>query len=193
MRTNTTKRFILVGAVLGAALGLAGTAVAADAPSGARQTGSASGTTSGPNTNVEIQRGIVMEGTGVAGDLSATVTVYENSLHGNSIQVIIGDPDDGRIGYVEQAEPFVVDGVLHATVEIDGQTAELSGSVAQTGRPTKVMEPIQDSGEQLITRGTHTQLLANVTITCAGTSIPLEFAPAFAYDLEIRRVTLYGN
>jgi hypothetical protein len=179
MRNNTTKKFILVGAVLAAALGLAGTAVA--------------GTTTEPNTNVEIQRGIVMEGAAASGDLPVSVTLYENSLHGNSVQVVIGDPDDGLIGYAEQGQPFVVDGTLHASVEIDGQTAQLTGTVARTGRPTKVMEPIQDSGEQLITRGTHTQLLANVTISYAGTSIALEFAPAFAYDLEIRRVTLYGN
>jgi hypothetical protein len=197
MRKNNTKHFIVVGSLLVAGLGIAGAATADDASKPAQRptpTAVPSGSADQPNVNVEHQRGIVLEGSGLAGDRPVAVTVYENSLHGNSIQVVLGDPDNGgQIGFVEQAEPFVVDGLLNATVDVGGRSVELTGTVEETGRATKVTEPIQDAGEQIISRGTHTQLLTDVTLAFDGKSAALEFAPAFAYDLEIRKVGLYGN
>jgi len=199
MRKNNIKPLIVVGSVLvaGIGLGIAGAATADEVSKPAEPSASmavSSGSTENSNINVEHQRGIVLEGSGLAGDLPVAVTVYENSLHGNSIQVVLGDPDNGGgIGSVEQAEPFVVDGVLNATVDIDGRKVELTGTVVETGRATKVIEPIQDAGEQIVTKGTHTQLLADATLSFDGKSAALEFAPAFAYDLEVRKVALYGN
>jgi len=197
MRKNNTKHFIIVGSLLVAGLGIAGAATADDVSKpaqGSTPTAVTSDSADQSNVNVEHQRGIVLEGSGLAGDLPVTVTVYENSLYGNSIQVVLGDPDDGgHIGAAEQAEPFVVDGVLNATVEVGVRTVELSGTVEETGRATKLTEPIQDGGEQLVSKGTHTQLLTDVTLSFDGKSVALEFAPAFAYDLEIRKVGLYGN
>ena len=197
MRKHNTSQLIVVGSLLVAGLGIAGTATADDASKPAHRsapTAFAGDSAGQSNITIEHQRGIVLEGSGLAGDLPVAVTVYENSLHGNSIQVVLGDPDNGgEIGYVEQAEPFVVDGVLDATVDIGGRTLELTGTVEQTGRTTKVTEPIQDAGEQIISKGTHTQLLTDVTLSFDGTSASLEFAPAFAYDLEIRKIDLYGN
>ena len=141
-------------------------------------------------TSVEIQRGVVLEGYGDG----AFVTVYENSRYGNSLQVVLGDPDEGgHVGYVEQSDPVVVDGVLTVTLDIDGFPAELSGTVTPTGRPERLVEPMQDAGEQLVTRGTHTRLLTDITLSYRGTVVSLAFDPAFAYDLEVRRTTLYGS
>jgi len=192
MRT-TMKQFVIIGSVLAAGLGTAGAAVAAGDASTAQQAQPSTETTTEPKVSVEVQRGIVLEGTGALGEQTVMVTVYENSLYGNSVQVVLGDPDEGHFGYAEQAEPFVVDGVLRATVEIDGQTAELAGTVVPTGRATRLIEPYQDAGEQIVDKGTHTLLVTDVTITYAGTTGPLEFAPAFAYDLESRKVVLHGN
>lgn len=196
MRKYNTKHLIVVGSLLVAGLGIAGAATADDASKPAQRSTSAVTAASAeqPRVTVEQQRGIVLEGVGLAGDLPVAVTVYENSLHGNSVQVVLGDPDNGgQIGFVEQAEPFVADGVLNATVDVDGQRVVLAGTVEQTGRATKVSEPIQDAGEQVISKGTHTQLLTDVTLSVDGESVSLDFAPAFAYDLEIRKVGLYGN
>lgn len=196
MRKYNTKHLIVVGSLLVAGLGIAGAATADDASKTAQRSTSAVTAVSAdqPKVTVEHQRGIVLEGSGLAGDLPVAVTVYENSLHGNSIQVVLGDPDDGgHIGFVEQTQPFVVDGILNATVDVDGQAVELAGTVEQTGRATKVSEPLQDAGEQVISKGTHTQLLTDVTLSFDGKDVSLEFAPAFAYDLEIRKVGLYGN
>jgi hypothetical protein len=197
MRKNHTKHLIVVGSLLVAGLGIAGAATADDATAPAQRptvTEVTSDSLEQANVNVEHQRGIVLEGTGLAGNLPVAVTVYENSLHGNSVQVVLGDPDNGgQIGFVERAQPFVVDGVLNAVVGINGQSIVLSGIVQETGRATKVTEPIQDASEQVISKGTHTQLLTDVTLTFDGKCAALEFAPAFAYDLEIRKVGLYGN
>jgi len=203
---KNSKRLIVAITVLLAGLGVAGAATAGDRPEpanrvapGAVAADSARAGDSGDATwqsgkNVERQRGIVVEGTSLAEDLSATVTVYENSLYGNSIQVVLGDPDHGGlIGSLEQTEPFVVGGVLNARVTIDGRIAELTGTVERTGRTTRVTEPVQDAGEQVISKGTHTQLLTDVTLSFDGQTVPLSFAPAFAYDLEVRRVDLYGR
>lgn len=185
------KHLILAGAVLVAGLGVTGAAVA-DGSSGSTRS-EATTSTAGPNTDVEIQRGIVLEGAGAIGDTPVAVTIYENDQHGSSVQVVVGDPEEDRIGFVEQAEPFVVDGVLHATVQVEGRAVEISGTVTESGRPARVTAPAQDAGEQIIDRGTHTPLATDVTLTYDGSTVPLTFAPAFAYDLETRTVTLYGN
>jgi hypothetical protein len=197
MRRKSTKIFIVAGSLLVAGLGIAGAASADDASKAAQRPVSTAVTSASADqlqVNVEHQRGIVLEGSGLAGDLPVAVTVYENSLHGNSIQVVLGDPDNGgKVGFVEQAAPFVVDGVLDAAVDVDGRTVELTGTVEETGRTTRMTEPIQDAGEQVVSKGTHTQLLTHVTLSVEEQSVALEFAPAFAYDLEIRKVALYGN
>jgi hypothetical protein len=177
---------------LAPALAVAAIAIAGLGATGAADAAPVAETTSAADTptTVEIQRGLVLEGYGDG----VMVTVYENSRYGNSLQVVLGDPDEGgHIGYAEQSAPYVVDGVLTATVEIDGFPATLSGTVTPTGRPEQLVEPMQDAGEQLVTRGTHTQLLTDVVLAYRGTVVPIAFAPAFAYDLEVRRTTLYGN
>ena len=180
MRTRFLPRIIVTAALLFG--GAAGTGMAV-AHSPEEQSAATSRTTS------ERQHGLVLEGSAPG----VMVFVYENSLHGNSVQVVLGDPDDDRIGYAEQAEPFVVEGVLSATVEIDGQPVTIDGTVSPGGRPTRIVEPMQDGGEQIVTRGTNTPLAVDASLTTAGSSVPLEFAPAFAYDLSVRRVTLYGR
>jgi hypothetical protein len=192
---NIHPKLILVGSLLVAGLSVAGAATADTPATEQRGTTSPAAVDPSPKSGVDVerQRGIVLEGAGVIDGLDVTATVYENSLHGNSIQVVVGDPDDGQIGFVEQEQPFAVDGVLRATVEIDGKTAELTGTVEETGRATRVTEPVQDAGEQIISKGTHTQLLADVNLTFDGDVAKLAFAPAFAYDLEIRKVDLYGR
>jgi hypothetical protein len=140
-------------------------------------------------TGVEHQSGIVLE---AAGD-GVLVTVYENSKYGNSATVVLGDPDAGHFGYVEQTEPFVVDGQLNLVVDVEGTTVSISGSVAPNGKPAKVVEPQQDGGEQIVTRGTNTPLAAELMADVAGEVVVLHTAPAFAYDLEVRKVALYGN
>lgn len=146
-----------------------------------------------PPTTVEHEQGIVLEGSGATDGRTVMATLYENSRYGSSLQVVLGDPEEDRIGFVEQAGAFVVDGRLDVEVVVEGEVVSLTGTVEEAGKPTRITEPAQDAGEQLVIRGTNTQLRADVTVTYDGVEIPMEFAPAFAFDLETRRTTLYGN
>ncbi len=189
---TTTTRYLIAAATLAVGIGIAGAAVAqGDAPETGNRQGSITKPAGTPpdqrpdETGTEHQRGIVLEGTGTVGDLSVTVHVYENDAHGNSAQVVLGDPADDRIGAVEQDTAFVVDGVLAATVEIDGRTATVTGTVAPTGAAATAVDPALDS-EPKVVRGTHTPLNADLVVTYGNVRVPLRVSPAFGYDLEVR-------
>ena len=138
---------------------------------------------------VEHEVGKVLEGYADG----VMVTLYENNLHGSSVQVVLGDPDDDNIGFVEQAGPFITDGVLDVTVDVNGTPVRFQGTVTEAGKPTKIGESLQDNGERIVIKGTNTPLATDVTVTVDGVSSPVEFAPAFGFDLESRKVTLYGR
>jgi len=143
-------------------------------------------------TSTQVETGIVVEATGSYAGHDVLVLLYENERYGNSLQVVL-DPENDVIGWTEQEAPFVVDGRVDTDVTVDGRTARLTGTVVRTGETSKVVDPVQDGGEQIVTRGKHTQLDADLVLEFAGSSIPLEAAPAFAFDLDVRRTTLYGR
>jgi hypothetical protein len=186
-KINTARIALVIGTLVvgGVAAGLS-TAGAQAAPEPKRSVVA----TSAASPVVEQETGIVLEGSGSAGDLTASVTVYENSLHGNSVQVMLGDD---LIGYYERTAAYLVGGHLEATVDVDGEPATLTGTIVPDGRPTRYVEPVQDSGEQIVTRGTHTVLAGDLTLTYAGVTVPLGIDTAFRYDLEVRKVALYGS
>lgn len=188
--THSTLRLGL--ATAGVAAAIAATLTGAGASTSAAEPSSYSTESVATPTRVETQRGLVLEGTGSVGGQAVTVYLNENSTYGNSLQVVLGDPEDDQIGFLEQATPFVTDGVLDVVVDVAGTPVRLSGTVTPTER-TKVVEPLQDGGEQLVTRGTHTQLATAIIASIGGASGELAAAPAFAFDLEVRRVALYGG
>lgn len=143
-------------------------------------------------TSTQQQTGIVVEASGAYEGHDALVLLYENDRYGNSLQVVL-DPENDVLGWTEQAAPFVVDGRVDVTVMIDGRPARLTGTVVETGRPSRVVEPQQDGGEQIVTRGEQTQLDADLVLEYAGATIDLDAAPAFAFDLDVRSTTLYGR
>ena len=197
MTNHATRRVasVLAGAALTVALGapLAGS-LAANAGEPADPTAPSATQDASAPTTTEHQIGVVLEGTADLGGEPVMVTVYDNSRYGSSIQVVLGDPDDGGyIGYAEQSAPYVVDGRIDAVVEVNGRPFRLVGTVVPAGRPAHEVDPMQDGGEQLVIRGTNTDLVADVIASYRQQSAPVAFAPAFAFDLEVRRVTLYGN
>ncbi|HET7691086.1 MAG TPA: hypothetical protein VFK41_11925 [Nocardioidaceae bacterium] len=193
MRNNIVRRAAAVAtaagiAVLGAS-SLPSTATAA--PAGSQTPAVAP--ESAP-TSTEHQAGVVIEGFTTINGQEVFLTVYDNSLHGSSANVVIGDPEDGgAFGFVEQATAFVVDGQLSITFDVDGKAATLSGTVVENGKPTRIRDAMQDGGENLVTKGTNTPLLANLTLAYDGQTVPVEVGAAFGYDLEVRSTDLYGN
>jgi hypothetical protein len=189
MNQRKTRLALAAGALV--VLTAAGVAAAQAAPSGAADRS----TTSSPAVDrgspaVEQQSGIVVEASGSAAGITASVTLYENSEHGNSVQVVLGED---LIGYAEPASALVVDGTVEQSVLVDGTPATVTGTLTGSGRPEKLVEPMQDAGEQIVTRGTHTALVGDLTLTYDGVTVPLHLDNAFAYDLEVRRVALYGR
>ena len=164
---NTTNtRYVIAVATLAAGIAVAGAAVAQGGEPEAKdhQRSITTSAETPPDQQPDRrpdraatrhQRGIVLEGTGTAGDLAVTVYVYENDVHGNSAQVVLGDPGDDRIGAVEQDAAFVVDGVLTATVEIDGRTATVTGTVAPSGAEATAVDPTRDTEQHAGPRDAH--------------------------------------
>lgn len=188
MHRNTLRTGLLATlATAGIAAALAGSGPSASAASPSGEPGAT--TVSTARTTTEHQKGIVLE---CAGD-GVLVTLYENSAYVNALTVILGDPDEGHFGYAEQATPFVVDGALDAGVDVEGTAVRVTGTVVEDGRPTRVVEPIQDGGEQIVSRGTNTPLAADLVAHVGGVDVPLTCSPAFAFDLETRRTVLYGR
>lgn len=186
-----STRFVIAAATLVAGIGITGAAVAQGTElRAAERRASTTTPAETPPDRPQVratheQHGIVLEGAGSADGRTVTIHVYENDVHGSSAQVVLGDPADDRIGAVEQDAAFVVDGVLTASVEIDGRTATITGTVAPSGAEPTPVDPALDS-EPTVVRGMHTPLDADLVLTYDGSRVPLQVSPAFAYDLEVR-------
>jgi exoribonuclease R len=196
MFSTTLRRAGLAGlatatlaAVLATAAASNASADRADRAAGAAGADPWKESTAAARPNVERQHGIVLECTGDG----VHVTVYENAIHGNSATAVLGDLEEGHFGYTEQTTAYLVDGQLSVAVDVEGVPVSVTGSAVLDGQPTRIVEPQQDAGEQIVTRGTNTPLATDLVADVAGDVVPLECSPAFAYDLEVRKVTLYGN
>ena len=103
----------------------------------------------------KIERGIVIECTGDAHGIQVWTSVYENQRYGNTVQVVIGDPDDGNGASKNSDDKFLVDGVVKASVKIDGKRALIEGAAQRHGARTKLYEEYEDAGFLIKTRGFH--------------------------------------
>jgi hypothetical protein len=173
MNTSTTSRGLAAGLLASAVLGVVATgssAQAVDAPTW------------------EKERGIVLECVGQAHGVRIYTSVYENSRYGNTVQVVVGDPDDGNGNSRQTDEKFLVDGVVKATVKVDGKRVLIEGAAERHGARTKVWDVQEDAGFLIKTRGYHRQVVTDMGARYAGTSVPLACDTAFAYDLEVKKV-----
>ena len=84
------------------------------------------------------ERGIVLECAGDAHGVQVWTSVYENQRYGNTVQVVIGDPDDGNGNSKNTEDKFVVDGVVKATVKVDGKRALSRASSSATALAPRV-------------------------------------------------------
>lgn len=193
MRSITKTRSLILGGVLTGALTLGGVQMASGENRPATPQKSASSATSksaSPSTTTVTERGIVLEGKGTWRGQPVTVHVYENQRFGNSLQIVVGDPD-GRheIAAGEGRHAYVIDGVLNVGLDVDGDLAVVKGTVKENGPAAPATETAPD-GELLSSRGTHTPLLVEATFEYRGQTVNLEFPKAFEYDLESTRTGL---
>jgi hypothetical protein len=138
----------------------------------------------------KTERGIVIECTGEAHGLRVWTSVYENQRYGNTVQVVLGDPDDGNGNSRNSDEKFLVDGVLRASVKVDGTRAVIKGTAERYGARTKVYEEYEDAGFLIKTRGFHRQLETDLVAKYDGKTVPLTCDPAFYYDLEVKKIPI---
>ena len=136
------------------------------------------------------ERGIVLECTGQAHGLDVWTSVYENHRYGNTVQVNIGDTDEGHGASRSTEDKFLVDGVVKAWVKVDGKKAVVKGTATRHGARSKVYEEYEDAGYLIKTRGFHRQLRADLVATYAGKTIPLTCDPHFYYDLEVKKIPI---
>ena len=136
-----------------------------------------------PTTTYE--KGTVLECSGTwKGDRVYTL-VYENSTAGNSVQVVI---DDGVYGAGKSTKRDLVQGRdVRATIKLDGTRALIEGRARAVGKKTPVHEELDDAGQHIVTDGTHRRMATDLTLTWRGTTVPLDCAHAFVYDLTVTR------
>lgn len=138
----------------------------------------------------ERERGIVLECTGEAGGLQAYANVYENDTYGNYFQVVLGAPDDGNGRSKEPQRPMFRDGVIRATITIDGQKAKVRGTAKKVGKKTPSHMETDDAGYHVSSHGTHRRLANDLVLSYDGTTVPLTCDPAFAYDLKVTKAPI---
>ncbi len=195
MRSTTTTRSLILGGVLAGALTF-GAVQMASGDSGQTPEQKTSSTSpflqagadeDRPKTVSVRERGLVLEGTGTWRGQPVQVFVYENQKYGNSLQIVIGDPDGKHaIGSGEGRDAYVIDGVLNVGLDVDGDLAVVKGSVTESGDPKPVEESAPD-GELVTASGTHTPLLVEATFEYRGETIDLNFAKGYEFDLESGR------
>ena len=170
-----TNRALTTALITAAAL------MVGSAPASAMQADDVGGTTT------ERERGIVLECQGEAGGLEAYASLYENDRHGNVLQVVLGDPDDGNGRSKEPKRPFLSDGTVRGTITIDGAKARIRGTAAKVGPKKKVHDVHHDAGYVITIDGTHKRLATDLVLTYDGARVPLTCGPAFRYDLQVTR------
>lgn len=194
MRRSTTTRALILGGALAGALTLGATQLATGddvrTTAAAAPAGVTAGATADPKpAATETERGIVLEGTGAWRGQDVRVFVYENQRHGNTLQIVVGDPDGQHaIGAGEGRDAYVTDGVLNVGLDVDGDLAVVKGTVTEAGAPLPVVED-QPDGELVSSSGTHTPLRVQATFTYRGESVALQFPQAFGFDLASVRAT----
>lgn len=194
MRSTTATRSLALGSILAGALtlgavqgALGDSDSASDLKAIPRSVQAASDIDQTKTTTVR-ERGIVLEGVGVWRGQPVRVFVYENQKYGNSLQIVVGDPDGKHaIGAGEGRDAYVIDGVLNVGLDVDGDLAVVKGSVSESSNPHRVTESAPD-GKLISTRGTHTPLMVKATFRYRGATAELKFTTAYDYALKSTRI-----
>lgn len=188
MRTPL-KRSVILGSALIAALTLGGPTLAGAVDGQTDRAAASTTTTTEDGIIVTKEKGLVIEGHGKNGSRTAYVSVYENNLFGNHLQVSINDK---HFGSKVTEKAFVTDGVLVAKVMVNGYRAVITGTVAENGEPSELREVMNDNNYKIITKGTNQPLLVDAKLTYRGRTYRLAADTAFAYDLTVKKVPLAG-
>ena len=139
------------------------------------------------------ERGVVLECTGSRHGLDAYVSLYENDLHGNVVQVILDD--DPELAAHRAPDDILSAGEIRTGVRIGEHRARIRGTARRVpiAQRTPVHEEMDDAGQHLVVDGFHRALVDDLVLRYDGTRVPLTCEPAFAYRLTITRTDVTGD
>jgi hypothetical protein len=142
--------------------------------------------------------GYLAECSGAGDGHTATVNLFQTSAQGGFVEAsgFIETTDGSTLQVTGFTDGDLIfdDGTIDIVLTlVDAETQEpagsatVSGTYTVSGRPTRVHEVINEGEVIVVTVGTHTPLSADLTLEYADTTIPLECADAFAFDLRVIR------
>ena len=138
------------------------------------------------------EKGIVLECTGAFGRRPVYTSLYENSAHGNVLQVLVGR-DGHRIGGSRpDADGFLDHRRVRAAMKVGHRRAVIRGTARSVGDPVPVSEEHDDAGEHITVTGTNRGLATRLHFAWQGRTVPLVCATAFRYDLQVTRESITG-
>ncbi|MBZ5738943.1 hypothetical protein [Nocardioides mangrovi] len=111
--------------------------------------------------------------------------VYENSLHGNHVQVVI---DDGAYAAERwQDASIVTHDQVRTRVRLDGSRAVVKGLARLDGTRKHVHEVLEDAGQTIESTGTQRGLDTNVAFHWKDRAVKLDCSESFRYRLTVTR------
>ncbi|MBS43093.1 MAG: hypothetical protein CMH83_08045 [Nocardioides sp.] len=140
------------------------------------------------------ERGIVVECHSPVADGPLSVVVYENSLHGNHVDVLF--EEGGAHGSRDTARDLARRGTVRAAVKVhdgdDTARAVVRGTVKRVGPTRHVHEEVGELDHVVVSDGTHRRLRTDLALRYDGRTWALDCSGSFAYDLTVTREPAEG-
>lgn len=134
------------------------------------------------------EKGVALTCAGEWRDKHVYAEVYENSLHGNHVQVVI---DDGVLAASRwQDERMVTGKRVGVQVRLGGKPAVVKGLARLDGTRTPVHEVLEDAGQTIESTGVQHGLQTDVSFVWRGRTAHLDCSDAFRYRLTVTRTPI---
>lgn len=151
---------------------------------------SATSRTGVPTTTHE--RGNVLECTGTFRGRPVYASLYDNSVYGSTIQIVIGDGDTQVGGGREVKRPLIDGRQVHGALKLAGSRAVIDGHARRVGPRSQVTEEYDDAGQHISVRGINRALSSTVAMTWRNRTVPLT-CDGHYYDLKVTKVDTTGQ
>lgn len=153
--------------------------------------GAAFASTAAAASSTTHERGDVLECHGRWKAYRVLVTVYENDVYGNHLQMVLRDGTKILGGGGETDRNLVRGDRVSASMPLEGEhRGRVRGdAVLQPGKEP-VHEEFDDAGQHVVIDGWHKQRTTDLTFAYRGTAKPLTCETAFRYDLTTEKTDI---
>ena len=76
---------------------------------------------------------------------------------------------------------------MRGVMKLNGKRAVIEGTAKVVGKKIAVHEEHDDAGQHIAVDGTHRRLANDLQLTWKGTTVPLDCAESFVYDLQVTK------